>query len=307
MQFGKLTGLILFWNKYWNSSKLGLLKHKYEFKPVNSILKECHKNKNMLAKKFDLIVFVSTQNTPMKCLQTYKNISQFLIVLHHPEPTSHVSSIVHWNNVYAASENEKVLQLTSRHFTPSEMPLPSSIPNCQKHPIFIVQGGLQPNRRNLEELSWYLELKSKYNFIVRIMTKNPNPNMNDPFKRIEFHQLQTMIKFNEAFLDGAFLLPLISPEFEPTKHYFQGHPTSNIAYASHFNLRVIGHRGILDSYKYELRNNIGYWHNGTKESAILAIENSLMDFNTWCKNSKESNYQWGKLIDDLKTHTNSYY
>jgi hypothetical protein len=173
------------------------------------------------------------------------------------------------------------------------MPLPSSTPNCQQYPIFLVQGSLASNKRYIKELSWYLELENIYKFDVRIMTRDRKPNIKDTYNRMHVHRSQSMLSFHESFLDGAFLLPLISPDFEPTRHYFQGHPTSNIAYASHFNLRVVGHRGILDSYKYELRNNIGYWHNGTIESAKIAAKHAIHDFNKWCKHFNNSKISWG--------------
>jgi hypothetical protein len=301
--FAKVTDLISFWDKYWNSSELYSLGHKYEFKWQKSILRKCEKADNV-TNEFALVVFVTQpiSESFVKCLSNYQNNSKFLNIVHHPESHSPLAQIVHWNNTYVASDNEKILNLTPRHFSPSLMPLSVSTPNCQKNPIFIVQGGLESYRRNLEELKWYLDMSDKYKFTVRIMTRSPYPNITDTYHRIEHLQHQPMVKFHEGFLDGAVLLPLISPDFGPTRHYFQGHPTSNIAYASHFNLRVVGHRGILNSYKYELRNNIGYWHNGTKESAIVAAIKSVYDFGEWCTSKLQNNSKrlWGEKGKSLQ-------
>ena len=52
------------------------------------------------------------------------------------------------------------------------------------------------------------------------------------------------LKYHGEFAEAAFLLPLITPSKQPS--YFNGNPSSGIAYAVHFGLRLIGHRAIGD-------------------------------------------------------------
>lgn len=286
--FANSTGLIPFWQKYWNSSVLGSSGHTYEFRKMLSFLPKCKLTQNS---SFDLVVFVTQVRnfTTVDCLRKYENNSKFLMIVHHPERTDPLSQLVPWTNTYVASDNNYIMMVTPRHFSPSIMPLPHGIPNCNKNPIFIVQGELSPDRRVIEELSSYLQMSEEYKFIVRILTKTKNSNLTDPHNRIEYHQSLPMVDYHENFLDASFLLPLISPDVDGTRHYFQGHPTSSIAYAAHFHLRVIGHKAIFHSYHHELRDNIGYQHNGTKQSAQFAAVKALNDFYKWCQIRSDKN------------------
>ena len=64
--------------------------------------------------------------------------------------------------------------------------------------------------------------------------------------------------FHESFLGAAFILPLIpsAGEGDPLG-YLHNHPTSSIAYAVHFGLRIVGHRDVQDAYSFVLQ---GYYH-----------------------------------------------
>jgi hypothetical protein len=88
--------------------------------------------------------------------------------------------------------------------------------------------------------------------------------------------------YHDQFLDAAFLLPLISPSKKTTAHYFKGHPTSSIAYASHFNISVVGHYQIGREYDLELAGVAGYYHNGDRHDFSEKVKRAIADFERAC-------------------------
>jgi hypothetical protein len=198
----------------------------------------------------------------------------------------------HWKNVYLATKSIYVRNNSVNMFTPSVMPIRPINPDCNHAPIAIVQGSLE--RRWLDEIVSILN--SKEDIKIRLLTRSDRRRYSWSIdKRCDFQHSLNMTRYHEAFLGAAFILPLIAPKnthFAKSQSYYQGHPTSTIAYALNFGLRVIGHQDIHEAYQTDLNNSQGYWHNGSRESVINAVHNALIDFKEWCRRMDKDKEHW---------------
>ena len=88
-------------------------------------------------------------------------------------------------------------------------------------------------------------------------------------------------------------MPLISPDVKSTSHYFYGHPTSSVAFAKHYGLRIVGRGELADAYKEDLKCHEGHYHlDDTKEAFQRAVKEAIGAFDEWCKEPKESRGSW---------------
>ena len=94
-------------------------------------------------------------------------------------------------------------------------------------------------------------------------------------------------------MGAAFLLPLISPTDKGTAHYFRGHPTSSIAFAKHYNLRIIGHSQLTAAYYDDLKCRAGhYYDNESDESFLDAAKRAIGALKAWCQKPVELRKPW---------------
>jgi hypothetical protein len=249
----------------------------------------CHPD--FLSPKYWMRVVVTVANLPgvSECLAPYANSSSYLFIIHHPTSRSggggHDGSLLPWRNAYVASNAAPIYELTSRHFSPALLPLSPGRPNCSQPPIFIIQG--DPERRNFMEVKWMLE--TEHPFTLRIMNRYLVRTFND--HRVQYIENSTLLYFHEAFLDAAFLLPLIAPSVGRTRSYFHGRSTSSVAFAAHFRLRFLAHAAVNATFHHELKSWTHYWHNGSKASFLKAFRAGLEGFSKWCRYSQEQ--PWG--------------
>ena len=146
-------------------------------------------------------------------------------------------------------------------------------PLCVGHqPTAILQGEIS-RRRNLWELELIINASAS-DVHIKVLTRSP-PLRNWTSKSTwngEWLRTANMTHFHESFQGAAFLLAGMSPQNSQTKaqNYFLGHQSSNIAYALHFGLQIIGHKAIKKHYvslgEFEGREPIGFWHDGSKTS-----------------------------------------
>jgi hypothetical protein len=72
---------------------------------------------------------------------------------------------------------------------------------------------------------------------------------NDPSKRGFFLHNANETFYHESFQGAAFILPLVpGAAGNDPMGYLHNHPTSSIAYAVNFGLRVVGHEGVHSAY-----------------------------------------------------------
>jgi hypothetical protein len=247
-------------------------------------------NSDSLHSKYWLRVVVTVANLPgvSKCLAPYANSSSYLFIIHHPTSRSggggHDGSLLPWSNAYVASNASPIYKLTDRHFSPALLPLSPGRPNCSQPPIFIIQG--DPERRNFMEAHWMLE--TRHNFTLRIMNRYLIRSFND--SRVQYIENSSLLHFHEAFLDAAFLLPLIAPSVGRTRSYFHGRSTSSVAFGAHFRLRFLSHAAVESTFHHEFKSWTHYWHNGSKVGFLKAFGAALRGFSEWCRTSQKQSW-----------------
>jgi hypothetical protein len=294
-EFARRSGLDDIWGRHWNADYAGLRNSvSYEFVDNYTPLYRISNGIGIVSTMecfdvvhdYDLWVLATVRmyKEAVDCLQRYANSSKFMFIVHHAEKGSQHEPMLSWNNAYVCSNASTVRQLTPRHFSPAVMPFPRARAACGLPPVFIVQGSLATGRRVLSELKWLLRMPPEYQFRVRILTRAwpEELGVEDHHGRLEVLLDLNATRYHEQFLDAAFLLPLISPARRATAHYFKGHPTSSIAYASHFNISVIGHHQIAREYDMELSGMQGYYHSGDRHDFAEKVRLALADFERAC-------------------------
>ena len=247
------------------------------------------------AKLLKTIDFRVLMTIPMgwkeNALYTYKNHPRYIYIMHHglQEGNDRPREILTWGNSYLLGElaSMKGKVPSNRTFTPFHLPIfprkssfsSSSVytepSGCSrgKLPIAIIQGALSPTKRDLKELETIMQV-SEGELQIKVLTRHPPYakwlSNEDPC-RVQWLQSLNMTAFHEAFQDAAFLLAGMSPL--TGQHYFKGHPSSNIAYALHFGLQVIGHEAI--SVEYTALKGKGFWHNGSQASIAMATQQAI--------------------------------
>jgi hypothetical protein len=230
------------------------------------------------------------------CVSSFRNDERFAFILHYAIP-----ELLPWTNVFPATNAAAVRKRSPRAFTPSEMPVSRAPPECGKPPVFVAQGSM--GRRLVEQLTWLLESGdlgrgggaggkssgSRDDFTLRILTRSGLDGIVKDHKKaqirkhIDHRQNLGMLDYAEAPLGAAFMLPLISPDFKGTSHYFHGHPTSNIAFAVNYGLHVVGRWELAATYAEDLKCLAGHYHgNDTKASFLGAARDAVAAFHRWC-------------------------
>jgi hypothetical protein len=159
-------------------------------------------------------------------------------------------------------------------------------PYCHgKVPVAIVQGEIS-GRRDLSEIESILKAGGQ-EIYVKVLTRSP-PLINWVRRetwRGEWIQNANMTAFHKAFQGAAFLVAGMSPNLK--QNYFKGHPSSNIAYALHFGLQIIGHEAIPLEYlalntPFPGGEPAGFWHNGSTASIVDATVEAITAWRRRC-------------------------
>jgi hypothetical protein len=155
-------------------------------------------------------------------------------------------------------------------------------------PVVIVQGEISARRRDLSELQTILETGG-LDIYVKVLTRS-RPRLSWVKRetwRGQWIQHANMTNYHKAFQGAAFLLAGMNPNVERQKYYFMGHPSSNIAYALHFGLQIIGHEAIPKEYlalntPFSGGEPAGFWHNGSKSSIVNATVEAICAWRRRC-------------------------
>ena len=240
--------------------------------------------------------------TKEKFIHPVKGDPRYMYIIHHAEAETRKESreILTWNNSYMAAELTALRSIFPPHrtFTPSAMAIAPRLPHSSttshveqrsdnfqcigKKPVAIVQGAIS-KKRDIAELKSVFHAGSE-KWHVKVLTRsNPIKNLTSE-EGVQWKLKLDMIPYNEAFQTASFLIAGMSPQAEP--HYFTGHPSSNIAYAIHFGLPIIGHEAIFSEYlalqRIKSKLPVGYWHNGTEESIIATTKSAIDDWYRSC-------------------------
>ena len=235
---------------------------------------------------FHMRVHVTIYNTrSVSCVPVYTDDPHYIFIVHHAEQERPHHLLSAMRNVYFATDSEGVKKITNNHFTPSLMPIAATPPDCTQPPLFIIQGGL--NRRNLSEVESVLK-DASLNVRVRVVSLSKPPAWMTKDKRVSVVKDTDMTVFHEQFVGAAFILPLIvgADDGSDPEGYLHDHPTSNIAYSAHFELRVVGHTALLDAYPSVLQGRRAhYFTSHDQASVIQCYTEAVSAFEHYCESA----------------------
>ena len=308
-KFGQTSGIDKLWGKYAETGPIRNLKyeiaflHEYADLDVACNRESITTSPYMLRRNeqgvwgnifFDMHVQVTVQDhNHFGCMPLYQDDPRYMIIMHHAEGVALESNghqhflMSSFRNAFVASGSETIKNLTQRHFVSSLMPILPTNPICSAPPVFVVQGSL--SRRNMTELKVLFDIAPPLNFLVKVRSKSKMPFewfTNDK-KRGDFVAHADMTAFHEMFVGAAFILPLIpgAGDGDP-RGYLHNHPTSSIAYAANFGLRVVGHKDVPAAYPEALGGRLGHYHDGTDESVSGAFSEAVASFVEYCNQVK---------------------
>lgn len=105
-------------------------------------------------------------------------------------------------------------------------------------PIYIIQGNLNENRRNLSLLKKILDSTYDKKFVIKLVGKGHLPHELIPYKdKIVLRNNLNFVDFHKEFLDAYCILPLITRNSHP--QYYNTKLTSTINYARGYNLKCL--------------------------------------------------------------------
>mmetsp|Transcript_10291 Transcript_10291/g.19170 ORF Transcript_10291/g.19170 Transcript_10291/m.19170 type:complete len:412 (-) Transcript_10291:250-1485(-) len=332
-RFGRLTGLNEFWRKHASEGVLGdSFQYEFvdipEYKPLANCLVDGSPSTIARCTRSDIydarVLVTVSLGWKEDRLCPLKNHPNFAFIIHHAEVSPNTTAscngvsreIIQWKNSYVAGEmaslRGKFLSLNdftpsaqaispyplyrqSAYLKPSLSMMTSSTrpsPICiGKLPVAIVQGEIS-NRRDLSEIKAVLEAGGK-NIYAKVLTRSPP--LDSFVKRSTWKgkwiKNANMTRFHRAFQGAAFLVAGMSPDLK--QDYFRGHPSSNIAYAMHFGLQIIGHEAIPQEYlalqkKFEGGEPAGFWHDGSPASIADATARAIAAWRQRCLNEQQS-------------------
>lgn len=150
-------------------------------------------------------------------------------------------------------KNPNVLFLTplsiNNFFYADVMPF-SKKKKLSKIPIYIIQGNLNHNRRNLSLLKKILDNNYKYNFIFKLIGRGYLPKNLEKYKKIIlFKNNLKFIDYHKEFLDCYCILPLITKQKHPK--YYTNKLTSTINYARGYKLKCLIDKNLQDIYNLD--------------------------------------------------------
>jgi hypothetical protein len=319
--FGYRSGLYKFWDRYANEYPLSNINFKFiDIKGYTRVNNICYQNREMsrtsfvnpnISTHFDLfdvrvtvtLPAASLTNNSKSCLSMYKNDPRNFFILHQYKRHGIMGT---WNNVIMASDSLFITNKVTHHFTPHQMPINPVLPDCRMKPKMMVQGAL--TRRDIDELGMFCLLpRSGERDISIVVVSTESLPKNHACKndsRVEERLSLGMLEFHEAFLGASFLAALIKKaDTGDPMGYLDGHPSSNIAYAKHFNLRIIGHYKLSQAYVNALGPGKHHWHHGDMRSIKHTYEEAIQAFHEYCEVMDNIKSTKGKINSTVAWNT----
>lgn len=137
-------------------------------------------------------------------------------------------------------------------------------------PIYIIQGNLNQNRRNLSLLIDILKDTYQYDFIIKLVGKGFLPPELEPYKdKILLKNNLNFIDYHKEFLDAWCILPLITKESHP--QYYTNKLTSTINYCTGYDIKAIIDEDLQKIYKLK---NVEIF----KKDIVSAFKNTLKEY-----------------------------
>ena len=141
-----------------------------------------------------------------------------------------------------------------------------------KIPIYIIQGNLNQNRRNLSLLIKILDNIYNFNFIIKLVGRGVLPPELKKYEdKIVLKNNLNFIDFHKEFSNAYCIIPLITKKSHP--QYYTKKLTSSINYASGYNLKCLIDDDLQNIYKL---NNVEIFKN--EYDIANAFKNTLNDF-----------------------------
>lgn len=148
----------------------------------------------------------------------------------------------------------------------------SNMKKSSNIPIYIIQGNLNDNRRNLSLLAKILDKTYDKDFIIKLVGRGYLPPSLLPYKnKIILKNNLNFQDYHKQFLDAYCILPLITKQSHP--QYYQNKLTSSINYAKGYNLKCLIDKDLQNIYKL---NNVAVFNNIDDIQNIF--EDTLKDF-----------------------------
>lgn len=224
-------------------------------KSIINIYLECYENKifkKYIAEKYPNIKLQKpeTYDYFINCTIYEKNLLSNSIKLNSKKHyyISHevTDKLLQYDNLYYLTDlaNKNIFHATILPFCSTNN---GKIKDITKPPIFVIQGAMNPKRRDYKLLVKLLSTSYQYDFKVELIGKLKLPKILYPFKeRLIIKHNLNFIDFHKKFLDCYGILPLITK----TSHsqYYSRKLTSSINYAKAYNLKCLIDKDLQDIY-----------------------------------------------------------
>lgn len=141
-------------------------------------------------------------------------------------------------------------------------------------PIYIIQGNLNHNRRNLNLLKKILDFNYQHKFMIKMIGLGNFPSeLNKYKKKIIVKCNLNFQDFHKEFLDAYCILPLIS--IKSHKHYYTKKLTSSINYAKAYQLKCFIDKPLQNIYKL---NNVEVYDDDDDDDIYNKFNKTLIEF-----------------------------
>ena len=139
-------------------------------------------------------------------------------------------------------------------------------------PIYIIQGTLNQNRRDLSLLIKILNKSYIYKFMIKMVGRGHLPSCLNNYKdKIVLRNNLDFINYHKEFLNAYCILPLITKKTKP--QYYTNKLTSTINYITGYKLKCIIDKDLQDIYNL---NNATIFND--ENDITDAFEKTLLEF-----------------------------
>jgi len=209
--------------------------------------------------KYDKIIYCTVYHRDLDLIKKREK-NKYIFIAH--EITDELKQ---QNNVYFLTK----LCNTNNWFPCEILPFHNSKRIKIDKPIFLIQGGLNPKRRNFGILKYILDNTDNSKYRIKLLGKGNLPDILKPYKNIILKNNKNFIDFHKEILDCYCILPLIS--YETHKQYYTNKLTASINYANAYEMKIL----LDDKLQsiYNMKNAYVY----NSENEILTQFNILLN------------------------------
>jgi hypothetical protein len=252
----------------------------YHYEIIESIIVNYYKILNIKDEKLIIYLQIKNNNSYIKYIkEKYPNIilsntNNFDYYINCTIYDYNYKSIINKNNYKYIShdisnrliQNDNIWYLSpfskKNYFRANILPFTNEKINTNI-PVYIIQGNLNDNRRNLNLLIKILENDYIYDFKIKLIGRGVLPEKLYKYRnKILLKNNLNFIDYHKEFLDSYCILPLITKKSHP--QYYTKKLTSSINYAIAYNILCLIDKDLQDIYQlnnveiYNNENDIGY-------------------------------------------------